>query len=181
MSLKRKYGDHNGWARVMKRKYAQSMIRSNDFNGYVTLLHVVQVSEPLVVKYGQEEVCIIDGGYMWLHQFPLEEKHAVTTMFNENGDIVQWYIDICHDIGVECGIPWLDDLFLDIVALPSGETFLLDEDELEEAYKSGVITKSLYDLAWEEANRIVKLLAQADFTLIKLANEHKEFLENHLR
>lgn len=53
------------------------------------------------------------------------------------------YIDICYEIGIE---NW-DDLFLDIVALPTGEVIQQDEDELEEALESGSIYHKMYDLA----------------------------------
>ena len=57
------------------------------------------------------------------------------------------YIDICYEIGIENYIPWWDDLFLDIVALPTGEVIQQDEDELEEALESGSIYHKMYDLA----------------------------------
>ncbi|UQZ76999.1 hypothetical protein C2I17_21980 [Niallia circulans] len=79
-------------------------------------------------------------------------------MFNAEGDIVQWYIDICLEIGIEKNVPWMDDLFLDIVMLPSNEIYLLDKDELENAYKENSITKHQYNLAWKEANGIIEQL-----------------------
>lgn len=79
-------------------------------------------------------------------------------MFNAEGDIVQWYIDICLEIEIEKNVPWMDDLFLDIVMLPSNEIYLLDKDELENAYKENSITKHQYNLAWKEANGIIEQL-----------------------
>ncbi|WP_240620311.1 DUF402 domain-containing protein [Peribacillus acanthi] len=35
---------------------------------------------------------------MWLQQFPWGKNHSVTTMLDANGDIVQWYIDICFSM-----------------------------------------------------------------------------------
>ena len=93
--LKRKYGDRSEWKRVLKREYAQSYVDSTVFKGYITLLHTIKVIKPLTVIYGEEKICIVDNGYMWLQQFPLDENHSVTTMFDANGEIVQWYIDIC--------------------------------------------------------------------------------------
>lgn len=102
-------------------------------SSYITLLNTIKVTEPLSVNYGERKVCIVDDGYMWLQQFPLEKNHSVTRMFDANGDIVQWYIDICLRNGVENNVPWMDDLFLDIVVLPNGEIIEKDADELEEA------------------------------------------------
>lgn len=60
-------------------------------------------------------------------------------MFDNKGNIVQWYIDICLKNGLDRNIPWLDDLFLDIILLPSEEVIQKDADELEEAYLNGII------------------------------------------
>ncbi|MGA5692669.1 DUF402 domain-containing protein [Cytobacillus pseudoceanisediminis] len=117
---------------------------------------------------------------MWLQQFPLEKNHTVTTMFNANGEIVQWYIDICYKNSIENNIPWMDDLFLDIVLLPSGEIIEKDAEELEEAYKMGIIDRSLYDLAWNEQNIIKKQINRDEFQLVNLSNRHKEILLDKL-
>jgi uncharacterized protein len=179
--LKRKYGDRAEWNRVEKRKYAQTFLDTKEFKGYITLLNTIRVTEPLSVRYGDKNICIVDDGYMWLQQFPLGKNHSVTTMFDANGNVVQWYVDICNENGVDNGIPWMDDLFLDVVALSSGEVIQLDVDELEEALKGGIINKNQYVLALEEANKITKQICNEDFSLIKLANIHKQILEAKLK
>ncbi|TMU85827.1 DUF402 domain-containing protein [Bacillus sp. BHET2] len=178
--IKRRYGNRADWKRVKQRKYAQTHLSTKEFQGYITLLHTVEVNEPLITRYGEKDICIVDNGYMWLQHFPLGKYHSVTTMFDANGDVVQWYIDICLRNGVNDGVPWMDDLYLDIVVLPSGDVFQLDEDELEHAYKSGTLSKSLYDLAWNESREIMKKLINDEFTLIKLAHEHRRMLEKDL-
>lgn len=179
--LKRKYGNRADWKRIEQRKYAQVRLNTKDFQGYITLLETVKVKKPLLTRYGDKEVCIVDNGYMWLQHFPLEKNHSVTTMFDANGEIVQWYIDICLENGVEDGVPWMDDLFLDIVVLPSGEILLLDEDDLEQAYKSGTISKEKYDLALNEVKEIMSQLDNDEFRLMTLAQKHKRMLENELK
>ncbi|WP_108670402.1 DUF402 domain-containing protein [Peribacillus acanthi] len=179
--LKRRYGNRSEWKRVLQRQYAQSFLDTEDFKGYITLLHTIEVSKPSFVNYGEKNVCIVDDGYMWLQQFPLEKNHSVTTMFDANGDIVQWYIDICFCNGIENGIPWWYDLFLDIVLLPTGEVIEKDAEELEDALSTGIIDKRLYDMAWNEFNDIKRLLSSGDFDLIKLSNAHKESLSDLLK
>ncbi|MGG4170069.1 DUF402 domain-containing protein [Rossellomorea vietnamensis] len=141
----------------------------------------MKVKEPLITQYGDREVCIVDNGFMWLLHFPRGKHHSVTTMFDANGEIVQWYIDICLENGMEDGVPWMDDLFLDIVVLPSGEIFLLDKDELEQAYKNRIISENMYDVAWNESKEMMRQLQNDEFMLIKLAQEHKRMLENKLK
>jgi uncharacterized protein len=178
--MKRKYGNRSDWKRVIKRKYSQSYLETNRFKGYITLLNIMEVTEPLWVRYGDKKVCIVDNGYMWLQQFPLDKHHSVTTMFDEKGDIVQWYIDICFKNSVEDRIPWMDDLYLDLVLLPTGEVIIKDTNELEEALEKGLIDKPLYDLAWNELNYLKRLVREDNFDLIKLSCLHKDSLLDQL-
>lgn len=174
--LKRRYGNRSEWKRVTDREYVQSFIDTEIFKGYVTLLKINKVTAPLYVEYGDEKICIVDDDFIWVQHFPIGKQHSLTTMFNAKGKIVQWYIDICHKTGVENNIPWLDDLFLDIVILPKGDMILLDEDELEEALITGTITEELYNLAWEETNKLVELIQNRKFGLVELAEIHKKSL-----
>lgn len=174
--LERKYGDRSNWKRVIKREYTQSFLDTEEFRGYVTLLKIHRVLAPLVVQYGQKKICIVDDGYTWLQHFPSDKRYSVTTMFDSKGEIVQWYIDICHSIGFENNIPWLDDLFLDIVVLPAGEIIQLDADELENALATGIIDNILYQRAYEEADQITRLIKSNEFNLLSLAKEHREVL-----
>lgn len=178
--LKRKYGDRSDWKRVLKREYAQTYLDTKEFKGYITLLNTIKVIEPLSVLYREKEVCIVNDGYIWLQQFPLEKNHSVTTMFDASGEIVQWYIDICLRNGIENDRPWMDDLFLDLVILPSGEVIEKDVDELEEALSNGIIDKPLYDLAWNEIRTIKSLIDAGNFDLIQLSKNHKDILSKIL-
>lgn len=171
--LKRKYGNRPNWQRVLKSDYRQIYHSDKDFKGYITLLNINEVREPLIVKNARNEVCIVNNGYSWLQHFPIGMKHSVTTMFDDKGEIVQWYIDICNEIGIEDNIPWMDDLYLDIVVFPTGEVVLLDEDELDEALQRGIINQVMYDLAWKETRVITDLIHLGKFNLINLARVHE--------
>ncbi|WP_423410158.1 DUF402 domain-containing protein [Heyndrickxia sp. MSNUG] len=175
--LKRKYGDRAEWTRVTDRRFTQAYLDEVEFKGYVTYLKVLEVTEPLFVQYGEKKVCIVDNGFTWLQHFPQDEQFSVTTMFDSNGEIVQWYIDICHQIGIENGRPWLDDLFLDIVVLPTGEIFLIDEDELEEALVKRMIDLPLYELARSKSEAITRLIEVKEFPLLELTKIHKVHLQ----
>jgi predicted RNA-binding protein associated with RNAse of E/G family len=177
MMLKRKHGDRSEWKRVLKREYAQSYLETENFKGHITLLKLVKVRESLIAKYDQQSVCIADDGYFWLQQFPDHKHHSVTTMFDAEGNIIQWYIDICRMNGVSTdNIPWMDDLFLDIIVLPSGEVIQKDANELEGALLRDIIDKTLYDLAWQESGHLISLINGGHFTLLNLSVEHKNFL-----
>ncbi|MCM3667348.1 DUF402 domain-containing protein [Mesobacillus subterraneus] len=111
----------------------------------------------------------------------MDKNHSVTTMFNANCDVVQWYIDICLCNGIDNNNPWMDDLFIDIVVLPSGELFEKDADELEEALLEGIIEKEHYDQARNEASKLKRLISQGKYELMQLSTPHKELLLNKLK
>jgi uncharacterized protein len=83
-----------------------------------------------------------------LSHFPDGARHAVTTKIDDGGRVIHWYVDVCraHGLGAD-GVPWWDDLYLDVVVRPTGEALLLDEDELELALAAGYVTRAEYDLA----------------------------------
>lgn len=177
----RRYGDRSGWKRIIQSEYTQSFIEKKEFTGHITLINMIKVTDPLWVQYGENKICIVDDNYMWLQHFPIGKNYALTTMFDANGEIVQWYIDICYEIGIENNIPWMDDLILDIVVLPTGEIVQLDEEELEDALENAVISKVMYDLARDEAARITALIKEEQFTLLDLSKVHKELLQGNLQ
>ncbi|WP_318653409.1 DUF402 domain-containing protein [Paenibacillus rhizovicinus] len=180
--MKRKYGDRADWRRVVERRYAQAYLETENFKGHVTLLELGKVTEPLWVDYAGTKVCIANDGYTWLQQFPIGLHHAVTTMFDEKGQIVQWYVDICYRNGISAeNVPWMDDLFVDIVVLPSGEVVHKDADELEDALASGMIDRSLYLLAKAEEERLHALIENGSFQLLGLAAAHRERLHKKLQ
>ncbi|GMK42106.1 hypothetical protein PCCS19_51650 [Paenibacillus sp. CCS19] len=182
MKLKRRTGDRADWQRVLEREYAQFYLETDAFQGCICLLKINKVREPLHATYGENKICIADEGYLWLQQIPSNEHYAVTTMYDDKGRIVQRYIDIIYLNGVgENGVPWVDDLFLDIVVLPSGELIHKDLDELDEALNNGSIDERLYDLAKQESAKLTSLIEADSFDLLALADEHKDFLIKKLR
>ncbi|MNJ65576.1 hypothetical protein D3C77_615940 [compost metagenome] len=70
------------------------------------------------------------------------------------------------------GVPWFDDLYLDIVVLKNRSVFLLDEDELDEALSKGMITVKDYDMATETAKHVLKRIKDGKFPYLELSLEH---------
>jgi predicted RNA-binding protein associated with RNAse of E/G family len=136
------------------------------------------VREPLWVELGTRRLCLADAGYSWLQHFPADEAHyALTTMFDARGQIVQWYFDICREHALDArGVPWFDDLYLDIVLAPPDGPLLLDGDELADALRGGAITRAEHDLAWCEARRLLALLGRGDVGLLELCPAHRQAL-----
>lgn len=177
--MKRKFADRSNWRRLVERRFKMSYMENDVFRGYVAAIYLDRVISPLNITAGGREVCVIDNGYVWMQHFPLNSNHTMTTMFNRDREIVQWYFDISKEIGVDSrGIPYQDDLYLDVVLLPSSEIELIDEDDLEEALRSRKITLGDYELAYREAKKLMEQLGDGTYELIKHCKEHLTYLDS---
>lgn len=140
---------------MLKRRFANSIegdfhlkkIDEKFFKGYVCC-NRLKCNERVMVYDGTKTVCIRDDGYVWILVYPDGANYAITIIFDDKMRLVQWYFDIAKQVGTENGVPYEDDLFLDLVITAEGQSLVLDEDELLEAGESGVITSSDIELAY---------------------------------
>lgn len=153
---KLKHADRVDWHRVTDRNYICKFVDETNFKGYITLLSIHKVNEPLIINNNKQQIILVDDGYYWMQHFPLGANYCVTTMFNKEKEIIQWYFDICKCVGVsEQGVPYWDDLYLDLVVYPTGNFFVLDEDELQEALDNNQIDEQDYRLAYEALDKLL--------------------------
>lgn len=173
--MEHKTADRPNWKRVTDRTFEVTHREDSCFKGKVTAIHLKKVSDPLVVQYKDHEVCIADSGYTWLQHFPEGENYTITTVLNQKGAVVQFYIDMCMEHGVnEQGIPWFLDLYLDIVILPDKELFLLDDNELMDAFNKGDIDDKDMKLAHETAQKIISKYKNGEFDDLETCLSHAE-------
>ncbi len=100
-------------------------------------------------------------------------------MIDEKHNIIQWYFDISEKYELtEDGIPFYDDLFLDIVVLTTGEVILLDEEELEEALNNKEITEKQYGDAKEQAKELIVWINKNFEKLYELTKKYYNHLQN---
>ncbi|WP_199620082.1 DUF402 domain-containing protein [Paenibacillus alkalitolerans] len=124
-----------------------------------------------------EKLCIADDGYVWMQHFPINMNYVLTSSYDAEGNIVQWYFDIVKRVGTtETGVPYCDDLYLHVVVLPGGGVYLLDEDELKEALLRNIIGNDDYSLAYNAANRLMKELRENDNYLIRSNRMYYQFM-----
>lgn len=130
-----------------------------------------------MTTYAGKTFCIADEGYSWLQHLPDDEHFGITTMFDEQGNIIQWYIDITTHNGVEDGVPYMEDLYLDLIQLSSGEMIKKDLDEIEKALYDGEISKAMYDFGFYEFNKVYEQLRNGTFKYLTFSIPHKKILE----
>lgn len=173
--MKRKIANRPDWARLIRKRYVQQYVADESFEGHLSLLFLDEVREPLQVTYGEREVCIAGNGHVWILFFPNRGRYSVTVMLNERNEVVQWYFDIVNSIQLnDEGVPVIEDLYLDLVVLPTGETYSLDEDELAAALDEGVIDRETYELAETEMDKLKHSVVQGENVFI---NEIETYVE----
>lgn len=172
--MKHRSADRMPWPRVTARRFVAHTFTTPEFQGVATLLCIDAVREPLWVDWQGQRFCICDAGYTWVQHFPTDTYYAVTTQFDAHGQVVQWYIDICNRHWVdERGIPWWEDLYLDLLIFPTGGCHIVDADELDEALQTGVINTDLHTLAWREARQLQTIIQADAFALLSLTDSHR--------
>lgn len=176
--MKTTYADRPNWTRVLNKRFDLEYIENEEYTGFVSIICIDNVTEPLLIDVAGNNLCLADKGYVWTQHFPKGSNYALTTMFDRKLEVVEWYFDICKGNKTnDKGMPYYDDLYLDVVVLPSGEILLLDEDELTDALKSNEISKEEYDLAYYEAEKLINDIKNEKNNLLK---KTKDYLDNML-
>lgn len=154
ISLKKRYADRY----VGNRATADlKMISITDdyFSGDIYYYDFINVKEKILIPNGK---CIMDNNYKWLEFYDYSSKVKLTAIYDENNEIIEWYFDIAREIGKDNGVPYEDDLYLDVVVTPNGDIKLIDEDELKEAYNKREMTTEEYKNAYKEAENLMNKL-----------------------
>ena len=169
--MKKRYA--NIYANKSVKNSEQKIISINEkyFTGDIYYYNFIEVKDKWVIPNG---VCIMDNNYKWLEFYDYKSKVKLTAIYDENNEIIEWYFDIARCIGKENNVPFEDDLYLDVVLRPNGETVLLDEDELKEAYQRMEITKEEYDEAYKIANELINKVKKNEVKV-------KEFTDKYLK
>jgi predicted RNA-binding protein associated with RNAse of E/G family len=142
--------------------------------------HVLELYDDLVYKsegiiVGKDQIAsahsvIFDGEVVLASGFEivyfdfLGKWFSVGKIRNMQGKHTGYYCDIVtpprllEDGGIE-----LTDLFLDLWVSPDLRCKVLDEEELENAFHKGWITKQLYEKANEEMRKLVRNVEEGKF------------------
>ena len=104
-----------------------------------------------------EPIKYISKGYYVVELTPLKENYNIRFYVDTNKNIVDYYIDITLENGVEYKMPYYIDLYLDITHYPGTDTVeFYDEDELQAALDEGLIDQKDYDMAYKVGNKLLK-------------------------
>ncbi len=112
---------------------------------YISVKKIIDIKEPFILSNG---LCIIDNNYYIMEVIPKNENYAMRVFFNNKKEILEYYFDVSLENGMdkETGIPYYDDLFIDVTKTKD-KVEVLDEDELEEALDNNEISITDFELA----------------------------------
>ena len=151
--------------------YKQKRVDTEYFKGYIALVKIKGIKEPWIIHDEDYTGCILDENYQWLEIYPDDEKYAITVMYDDKGNKVEWYFDMIKDMGIEDGMPYINDLYLDLVIRANGNQVVLDEDELQEALDEEDITKEDFDMAYKTLEKIKTKYGENFNYLIELTDK----------
>lgn len=115
---------------------------------------------------------VVDNGYYILEILPKNENYAIRVYFDNNKNIIEYYIDITNGCGVddESKVPYYDDLYLDIT-ITNGYIEVLDQDELENAFSNKLIDINTYN----------KAIRAKDNLLEEIKNNRNKYLNMNMK
>ncbi len=162
MGTRKRFAYHSG------DLYRQITVDEPVFKGAACFVRLQNVAKPKYIEKGREKLCIIDNGYSLIEAYPENGKYALTILFDDHGRLIEWYFDIARSVGMENGIPFEDDLYLDMAIMPDGETIILDEDELLAARENGPVSQEDADGAYRTLRELEKKYVSCSDELIQL-------------
>ncbi|MGN1297465.1 MAG: GNAT family N-acetyltransferase [Clostridia bacterium] len=175
ISLKKRFATNpNNMEIVQEGNLKIRNFNNSDFQGDIALIKFNKMYKPYMIE--NINLCMANDNYKWLEFYDYNKKYRLTTMYNEKNEIVEWYFDIARKIGNENGIPYEDDLYLDVVVTPIGEIILLDEDELKEALDRMEITALEYESAYKEAEELMERLKGRKDELQEFTNKYLKIM-----
>lgn len=144
--------------------YLIKSVEEKHFYGDICYYNFKNANIKITTQNGKS---IIDNNYRLLEFYDYNSNIKLTAFYDNNCEIIEWYFDVAKEIGKENGVPYHEDLYLDIVVKPDGKIILLDEQELKEALEKLEITEKEYNMSYEEANNLIIVL-QENFEKLKL-------------
>ena len=154
--MKRKSLSYASWTCMLKKSLNVRRV-TEPFAGHVALLRIHEVTEPQVWRWQGKPLTVCDRGMAWLSMLPERGGLCITAQLNADGTVALWYIDMIAGQGVdEAGVPWFDDLYLDLIVSPDGTVHVDDRDELDEALRQGDITGEQHRQALDTCSLLQK-------------------------
>lgn len=178
--MKKSRLSYDAWECILSKKMVGKRVETEKFTGYVGLLETLEITEPQYWQF-KKDTMVCDVGFRWLSLLSEEDGYCITAIFNENQKIVVWYIDMIAGQGVDAdGVPYFEDLYLDLVVYPDGTIIVDDMDELEDALVQKDITRQQYQRALDTAEWLKKGMLSDISGFTEFTREYYEMIADEL-
>lgn len=155
--MKRSRLSYDEWKCILSKDMQIKRVDTELLKGHMGLINIHEVSEPQIWKFNGQDIVVCDKGIKWLTILPEADWYCITAMLSEKGESILWYIDMIAGQGIDQdGVPYFDDLYLDLVVHPDGTIIVDDMDELEEALDKQDITPEQFELAVRTSEKLKK-------------------------
>lgn len=171
--MKINYADRKNDRNILKKKFVMLNSENTEFKGKIGLIKLEEVKHNFIAERpnGKKEI-VIDNGYKILTYFPEKEAYCCSVMYNKNNKILQWYFDILKsNCKYDNGIPYGEDMFLDVIALPNGEYYTLDEDDLNKAFNDKIVSLGDFTKAYINIDKVENIIKYSFNDLYKFTTE----------
>ena len=155
------------------------IVFNESLNAYICVKHFINLSMPFRVDDDTlGKVTLIDNGYYMVEYIPLNENYAVRTFIDSDKNVIQNYIDISLENGVKHGMPYYNDLYLDVINNHFGDrgVYLEDESELKAALVEGIVSEEEVAMAYEVANKLVLQIKNSQNVFVNRMAQDVEIL-----
>lgn len=178
--MKLNYADRRTDKNILKKKFKIMDVDDGKFSGKISLIEIEDLKKNFEANRpdGTSEL-IIAKNYKMMTYFPNDERYSMTVMYDNKWNLIQWYFDIeRYKCKYDSQIPYNEDLYLDVVVLPDGTCYTIDEDELKEALINQLISKEEYNMAYVTRNQITQMIKDHFATLCNFTKKSLESLMN---
>ena len=140
--------------------------KNEELNGYIALKYVKEISPPIIYFCNGKRYTCLDNGYSILEYVPIDKNYNCRVFFDTLNRPLSFYFDINNGNGIENGIPWYDDLYLDVImectTITECGNFIRLEDvrEFEAAKKEGLIDEKAYAMGYDTAIKLMQELKE---------------------
>lgn len=148
-----------------------AIFEEKEKNAFISIKQILRTQSPFTILNPKgQEVTLIDTGYYIVEFTPMGAFWNGRVFLDEKQKVLEYYFDMSLQNGVEDGVPYYDDLYLDVIYDPNEDGFLLtdDLDELDAALAEGTISKDEYKLALKTGEMILSEIRSGTNAFVNL-------------
>lgn len=184
----------DNWVDVRKKQIREAIDANitikkiDDLNCYFTVKEINEIDKnnEILIKYPVARK--LRKNFKVLEYTPIDKDYNVRVSVNDKDEIFEYYLDITDGMELREGIPYYNDLYLDIIYYNQNKKMInykmedidknlvmLDESELKDALNEKIITKEQYEKAYKVANNLINEIQ--DGTNIFINRGLRDYLE----